>query len=205
MKKYVFLFASFWLLSCQTQVSIENIQEPPLFNKMDTTFANVYQPLDGTWKGTFKIYNDTVLGPIKDQLLNNPSLSTLEELQLKLADTIMVTQVYESLSPYFQTVNITDYYPNQDKTVKSKGVNKVQDGKMWCVVIKPDDMVIHAGSTDDPQTIIWQRNRKEPLSKEYFRETVLESTYEIIGWGYYGNADTTQMPPYWFYSKYIRQ
>jgi hypothetical protein len=80
----------------------------------------------------------------------------------------------------------------------------VQDGKMWCVVHKPDDTVIHEGSTDGPETIIWQRNEQRPQRIEYFRETVKEDSYTIIGWGYYEGDDPTLMPKYWFFGDYKR-
>lgn len=199
----IFLVLTF--SACSQQVPVDNITRPPLFSEADKQYADVFKPLDGQWKGTFKIYQDTILRERNPELLDKPTVSTLQTLPLKLADTIVVTQVYESSSSYFQTVEITDYYPGKDETVISNGVNKVQDGEMWCIVRKPDDTVIHEGSTDGARTIIWQRDRQEPLAQEYFRETVEENTYEIVGWGYYPGNDTSKMPVYWFYGKYFRQ
>ena len=76
---------------------------------------------------------------------------------------------------------------------------------MWCVVRKPDETVIHKGSLDGKSTIIWQRQEQNPQRVEYFRETVLENTYTIIGWGYYEGDDLNLMPRYWFYGDYKRQ
>ncbi|NJL76187.1 MAG: hypothetical protein HC892_15380 [Saprospiraceae bacterium] len=121
---------------------------------------------------------------------------------------IEVEQLYSSKSPYFQKVWIKDTYKDSEgkvKTVKSKGVNKVQGGKMWCVVVKPDETVIHTGRTEGKQTIIWQRHEKNPQKVEYFKETVDTSLYEIIGYGYYDGDELNLSPRYWFYGKYSRQ
>jgi len=186
-------------------VPINNIQEQPRLTAADSSYANVYKPLDGTWKGVFKIYEDTARGPRLQSLFYDIDSSSLQRSSLRFQQSIEVTQVYESLSPFFQTVRIRDYYPQQDKTVVSEGVNKVQDGQMWCVVRKPDETVIHEGSLQGAHTIIWQRDEEEPQKIEYFRETVQEDSYEIVGWGYYQGDDTSLMPRFWFYSNYQRQ
>lgn len=188
--------------SCEATIPIDDIDRPPAKTEADQQYTDVFQPLDGQWKGTFKIYLDTLIGPINQNILSFPNKETLVQLPIKLSDSILVEQTYTSITPFFQTVNITDYYPAKAQSVESKGVNKVQNGQMWCVVRKPDETIIHRGSLDGEKTIIWQRNIADPLSKEYFRETVLENTYEIVGWGYYSESDTTRMPPYWFYGLY---
>lgn len=192
--------------SCaQQQVPIDDIINQPIFKEADKQYENVYQSLDGNWKGIFYIYQDTTLSAINAPILAKPTLASIGQLPLKLMDTIVVEQTYTSPTPYFQYVKIRDFYPQKNEYVESEGVNKVQDGKMWCIVHKPNETIIHKGSLESKETIIWQRAIESPLSKEYFRETVLEKTYEIIGWGYYGDADTEKMPPYWFYGKYNRQ
>lgn len=192
--------------SCAQQIPIDDIINQPNFKESDQVYQDVYKTLDGTWEGTFYIYQDTSdREKIEVEQLNFPQKIMLRELPLKLTDTIIVKQVYKSYSPYFQTVTITDYYPAQDKYVTSKGVNKIQDGKMWCVVHKPDETIIHEGALDGEETIIWQRDISDPQSKEYFRETVTEETYDIVGWGYYGDSDTARMPPYWFYGQYTKK
>lgn len=200
------LMLGFWGSNCQRQVPVDDIEHPPLFTAKDTVYQDVYQPLDGTWKGVFQIFQDTVNRPRDEQKLGQVNKALLNTLPLKRLDTILVTQVYESESPYFQKVSITDYYPNQDKTVESFGVNKVQDGKMWCIVRKPDETVIHQGATLPPETIIWQRNIQAPAQRiEYFKETVLENNYYIIGYGYYDGDDPKMMPKLWFYAAYEKQ
>ncbi|MCI5082468.1 MAG: hypothetical protein MRY78_12285, partial [Saprospiraceae bacterium] len=154
----------------QPQIPVDNITEVPTFMESDTAYANVYRPLDGIWKGQFEIYLDTARATKDERLLYNLTKVRMDSMPLLLSNTIEVTQVYRSLSPYFQTVEITDYYPEKDESISSKGVNKVQDGEMWCVVRKPDETVIHEGSTDGPETIIWQRSEKTPQKIEYFRE-----------------------------------
>ncbi len=194
----------FSIVSCHKSVPVNDITMPPKIKAEDEKYTNVFSPLDGEWKGVFRIYLDTLPGTIDQALLNKPEWRKIQHLPIQLSDTILVEQKYHSSSPYFQTVNITDYYPGKDLSINSEGVNKIQNGKMWCVVHKPDETIIHEGKMEGQETIIWHRNVKKPLSKEYFRETVLENTYEIIGWGYYGQADTTKMPPYWFFGKYYR-
>ena len=193
------------VLSCNTQVTVNNIEQVPKVVSEDEPYANVFAILDGVWKGEFFIYEDTVRGQRDEDLLKQIQKVTLNQLPLKQVGKINVKQTYQSESPYFQRVEIEDYYPEKQETIKSKGVNKVQDGKMWCVVQKPDELIIHEGSTDGPKTIIWQRGETSPQRVEYFRETVTEKSYEIIGWGYYEGDDLQLMPRFWFYSKYLKQ
>jgi hypothetical protein len=168
--------------------------------------AGVFSLLDGHWKGTFHIYSHSQgqrpgprpLGLTPEQLAQAPYQQT---------QTIEVEQVYRSESPYFQRVEIKDTYRDatgQSKTVESRGVNKVQNGALWCVVKKPDETVIHQGSTDGASTIIWQRDLPKPLKVEYFRETVTPTTYTIVGFGYYGNDDPKLAPRTFFWGDYQR-
>ena len=201
MKRLFFLFLLF-NLSCNAQVEINNIKDAPKVIDADKAFADVYKPLDGTWKGTFLVKQDD--NPVKKPKNLQDTNVMLKFIEIsKTVNTIHVTQVYTSESPYFQKVSITDYYPDSGKTEESKGVNKIQDGKMWCVVHKPNDTVIHEGSTPNKETIVWQSNKSERI--EYFYETVTKDYYEIIGYGYYGNDDTSLSPKLWFYGKYERQ
>ncbi|MCH2081906.1 MAG: hypothetical protein MK226_05910 [Saprospiraceae bacterium] len=188
----------------QSKIAVDNIEQAPKVQDADKAYADVYKALDGQWKGQFYIYNDTSLVAKDGNILNDISLSSLQRPSLKQVNVIEVEQVYSSDSPYFQKVEITDFYPEKNERVKSVGVNKVQDGKMWCVVHKPDDTVIHEGSMDGPETIIWQRNEQSPQRIEYFRETVRADSYTIIGWGYYEGDDPTLMPKYWFFGDYKR-
>ena len=75
---------------------------------------------------------------------------------------------------------------------------------MYCVVKKPDDLVIHDGSTDGPDTIIWTRSREKPQAIETFRETVEAETYTIVGWGFYTGDDASKTPKYYFEATYER-
>ncbi len=203
---YLYILLLFWISSsCQNNIAIDNIQTIPKTTKADQTYANVFKILDGRWKGKFLILEDQNLVP-KDQLdLKNISLSTIQERSLTQINSIDVEQLYVSDTPYFQRVTITDFYPDSGKTVVSQGVNKIQNGQMWCVVKKPDETVIHTGTTEGTNTIIWQRDEKDPQKIEYFKETVSPQFYEIIGWGYYTGDDPKQSPRLWFYAKYERQ
>ena len=194
-------------IQCQQKMAAVNIDQPPTFTEADKKYMNVYQSLDGTWKGQFTIYEDTEREHANQIDLKNISLRNLERKSLKSIGNIHVEQIYTSESPYFQKVTITDFYPETNKKVVSRGVNKVENGKMLCIVKKPDETVIHDGYIDaeDDHTIIWHREESTPQKIEFFRETVLENTYEIIGWGYYEGDDTTLSPRLWFHGKYVRQ
>ena len=194
-------------INCQSQPAIEDISKPPPFVVEDEKYANVFKPLDGKWCGQFFVYEDS-----SEQHKGNPQPEipadfTLSKLSLKLILVIDVEQEYSSESPYFQRVKITDTYTNVDETkevVESAGVNKVQNSELWCVVVKPDEKVIHTGKSDGENVIIWQRDLRHPLKIEYFRETVFENKYRIIGWGYYGNDDPNLNPKMWFEGLYHR-
>lgn len=198
------LLLPLFIFSCQNRIAIDNIDTPPPVTGADEALANVYQLLDGTWEGTFEIYEDSQPKKVELVELYKLTRAALQKDGLKLSNSIKVKQVYTSESPYFQRVQITDTYPESGKVEHSRGVNKVQDGKMWCVVKKPNDTVIHEGHTEGKNTIIWQSDNSE--KKEYFYETVDEKYYEIIGWGYYGsNEDRSLSPKLWFYGRYQRK
>ncbi len=214
MKLIRVFFASFIvLLGCDStnnipqeeyRSTIDDLENIPITVSQDTVYKNVYKILDGTWKGDFYIYEDTVLEDVSE-LPKEITIDQVKTADLKILDVIQVKQIYTSETPYFQRVQIEDFNPTKETTEKSVGVNKIQDGKMWCVVHKPTSTVIHEGSTIGKSTIIWQSNETNPVKKEYFKETVSEEYYEIIGYGYYGDDDTSLTPRLWFYSKYKRQ
>ncbi len=193
---------------CQQQGKMADITHPPVVTEKDKPYANVYSMLDGVWEGTFYIYEDST-----GQQPGIPKPADLDStvfthLPLRLVQTIRVHQEYHSETPYFQRVKIIDRYPDnsgREKVSESYGVNKVQNGKLWCVVQKPDELVVHHGKLADPHTIIWQRSLRKPQRIEYFRETVTDSTYRILGWGYYGNDDPSLTPKTWFYGDYKRK
>ena len=205
----IFLCVAVLFAGCQSagtertsQVAVGDIERAPTHSATDDKYANVYRGLDGVWEGRFDIYIDTrgqIQAPRQEKL--DPGQWTRPPY--KLSQSIDVRQEYRSESPYFQRVEITDTYADGRKVV-SRGVNKVQGGRMYCVVKKPDDLVIHDGMTEGKDTIIWRRDRKSPLSVEYFRETVAKDTYTIIGWGYYAGDDTTKAPRLYFSATYSR-
>ena len=206
--KYYLLLLGFLLAqvaSCNRAVVIDDIKNIPETLAADEVFANVYQSLDGVWEGEFIIFEDTQLKDKSEVELINIDAQSVKRAGLKEVNRIQVRQEYLSETPYFQKVKITDTYPENKKQEISVGVNKVQDGKMWCVVRKPSETVIHAGSLDGSKTIIWQRQESKPQRIEYFRETVEDQSYEIVGWGYYEGDNPTLSPKLWFYAKYIRQ
>jgi hypothetical protein len=208
MKKYYFFFCSLLSIQlsfCQNKAINTDLEYIPEVTEADKKYAHAFQLLDGKWKGQFKIYEDKKRKPKKKIDLQNISTKNLKKKGLELMSFIEVEQEYQSQTPYFQTVRIKDYYPETGKTITAKGVNRVENGQLLCVVIKPDDMVIHDGYLKDKHTIIWQRQEKNPQKVEYFHETVEENFYEIIGWGYYEGDDLELSPRLWFYAKYERQ
>lgn len=199
------LCLSISLAFCQSTPKIDDLSIIPEVTEKDKKLANVYQLLDGKWKGQFKIYEDKQRKKKKSIDLKNITIKNLDKKGIEQVGYIEVEQIYTSETPYFQRVVIADYYPDQDKSVVAKGVNKIMDGKLICVVIKPDDTVIHDGYLENKNTIIWQRHEKSPQKVEYFRETVDANYYEIIGWGYYDGDDLDLTPKFWFHGKYERQ
>ncbi|MEZ5042330.1 MAG: hypothetical protein R2828_20695 [Saprospiraceae bacterium] len=202
------VFALFVLLvltlGCDTLVPIDDIERAPKVTPADEPLANVYARLDGHWKGQFFTFKTMNIGERDDEVLYNLTRENIQQEALNLSSTLVVEQFYTSESPYFQQVKIIDFYPETGETVTSLGVNKVQDGQMWCVVRKPNETVIHQGTHKGENTIVWQRQEQQPQRIEYFHETVLPNTYEIIGWGYYDGDDITKMPKTWFYAQYQR-
>ncbi|MDY8135199.1 hypothetical protein [Aquimarina sp. 2201CG5-10] len=191
--------------SCKKETQSDTIDRFPTFTEKDQEYADVFKELDGVWKGKFLIYEDHQRLP-KDKIdLKNISIQNLQKKGLELINSIEVEQKYVSETSYFQKVVIKDTYPDTGQTIISNGVNKIEDGQMWCIVQKPDETVIHKGYTEGKHTIIWQRDEKSPQKIEYFKETVSQDFYEIIGWGYYQGDDTNLSPRLWFYSKYKRQ
>lgn len=193
--------------ACQQEIAIENIAKPPPVTEADRPYAHVFKPLDGVWQGEFVVYRDPRGQTGGKRQPQNISEGMLEELPLVVEQTLQVRQTYVSESPYFQRVRIEDTYVTAEgdtQIVVSRGVNKVQNGELWCVVRKPEETVVHSGSLADSTTLIWQRDEREPLKIEYFRETVRRDEYVIVGWGYYGDDDPQLTPQYWFHGRYER-
>ncbi len=193
----------FFILACLSSQLFIGCQAQP-----DPSLANIFEPLDGTWKGIFTIYTDTTgqqPGNVQPRI-SDPSY--LKQLPLKVTDQIEVVQVYVSESPFFQTVEITDTYTNSEgklNKVKSNGYNQVKGKELVCIVNKPDEQVIHQGSSPEENIIIWERQVTNPLKVEYFYEKVEEETYSILGWGYYGDDQPELSPKTWFYAEYKKQ
>ncbi|MGY6649626.1 hypothetical protein [Wenyingzhuangia sp. IMCC45574] len=199
MKLFYFLFFSlFILISCKGKSQAKETSK-------DNKYANVFKPLDGTWKGEFVIYEDTSRVQVSGIDLEHISIQNIRKSSLVEVGRIQVKQVYTSESPYYQKVTITDYYPKENKTEISTGVNKVEDGEMWCVVNKPNEKVVHFGITEGEKTIIWRRKEQNPQKIEFFKEKVSKNTYSILGYGYYQGDDIKLTPRLWFFGEYKRQ
>ena len=178
--------------------------QPKKTSNILTDYA-VFQPLDGRWKGEFKIYRDT-LGQ-RDGIKQPREISSqmIQTLPLKEILVIQVEQEYISESPTFQSVTIWDTYPTPEgntKTVISKGYNNIVGGELSCWIKKPDEVVRHKGTLLDPSIILWERSETEPLKIEFFKETVEKNQYEIVGWGYYEGDNPDLTPQTWFYGLY---
>jgi len=203
MCKILFLAIFFSMcLGCSDQ--IKSTSDSPV---SDSVYANVFKPLDGTWEGKFLVYEDrrgqidggSMPKPISKPIFLTRNFEKILEVQVK--------QHYESKSPFYQKVNILDVYRGDDgslDTIQSSGYNKVEDGKLKCVVNKPSEQVIHKGYLLNDTTIVWQRHLTNPLKVEYFQETVSKNQYKIIGWGYYGQDNLERTPKTWFYATYNR-
>jgi len=156
MKFLQFLFlliSSINFIQCQSTPAIDDLSIIPTVTEADKKFADAYQLLDGKWKGQFKIYTDSKRKKKGTIDLKDISIKNLKKKGLALNATIEVEQIYTSETPYFQRVVITDFYPESGKKVVAKGVNKVEGGKLLCVVIKPDDTVIHDGFLENKNNI----------------------------------------------------
>ncbi|MEL6676728.1 MAG: hypothetical protein AAFR61_31250 [Bacteroidota bacterium] len=172
------------------------------------SLKDVFQPLDGHWEGEFLVFTNPegqAPAPVRPRSL---SAKMIQDLGYPITYKVQVHQHYESESPFYQTVRITDTYVNesgQADTVNSSGYNQVtEEGGLLCVVNKPDEQVIHNGSLPAPHTIIWERDLRDPLKVEFFYESVQADTYSILGWGYYGDDDPQKAPKTWFMANYQR-
>lgn len=193
---------------CGTGVVVNDISGPPPMSQADEKHAGVFALLDGTWKGRFFVYEDPSGQKDAPVQPSDERGFDFDPSSLSLVHAVDVTQVYVSESPYFQRVTITDEYIDGNgvkRIERSQGVNKVQEGRLRCVVIKPDETVVHTGETEGINIIIWRRSLTRPLKMEHFRETVADDRYTIRGWGYYGDDDPDLAPRIWFLGKYARE
>ena len=174
--------------------------QAPEVKETDRKCAGAFKILDGNWKGTLQTYEDESTEKLGKRDLKNIDISDIQKRKLKLTNSIEAKQIYTSEPPFFQRVTITDFYPSSGKEATSSGANKRQDGEMWCVVKKPNELFIHKGLTEGANTIIWYSENTE--KSEYFKETVSTQFYEIIGWGYYGEDNRERTPRLWFNGKY---
>lgn len=187
---------------------VTTLQPPNRITTAEEKYAGVFKILDGHWTGIFYIYEDPFYMKRKGPDRQVAADFNLEQAGFTAVDSIRVYQNYRSESPYYQTVKIEDTYTSpegEQRQVISLGVNKVQQGGLWCIIQKADEMVIHKGQLQDQQTIIWSRREQEPQRIEWFRETVTDSVYSIIGWGYYSGDDPQVGPPLWFKAEYRKQ
>ena len=204
MKAMLFLTIAIIFSGCKTQkYNQENISDKQ--KSEQSKYANIFKPLDGTWEGKFYIYEDTLGQREGEAQPKNISYELLQSLPLKLKSVIEAKHVYVSETPFLQKGVITDTYILEDgtkKEVTSTAINKVENGKLKCIVTKPNETVIHQGEYLGDNAIVWHRNIKKPKRIEYFYETVDSLHYKIIGWGYYGNDDPNLTPRTWFYADY---
>lgn len=170
-------------------------------------YVNIFKPLDGIWQGEFKIYIDTLGQQRGKSQPKEINYDAIEKPSLKLQSIIKARHIYKSISPFKQEGEIVNIITNKDgttDTIKSKATNLVENGKLKCFVYKPTETVIHNGEYLGNNTIVWKRSLSNPLKIEYFKETVSDEHYKIIGWGYYGYDDPSLTPRCWFYADYIK-
>ena len=199
------LLALIVMQSCQGPAPVVDMeQHPPI--REDLLFQNVFAPLDGIWKGTFYIYYDSTGQQSRFDQPDTISETWLRSKPLVLKDSVQVHQQYTSITPYYQQVSITDTYiqPRDTQVVVSEGINKVEQGKLWCIVKKPDELIVHSGEHPALGVLVWSRNVTKPFRKEYFRETVAEDEYSIVGYGFYGDDNPKLAPRTYFLGTYHR-
>lgn len=194
------------IMACSTPHPVDDLDFVPPTNLADEVYSGIFTSLDGDWKGSFYIFSDSIQhpGPVQPR---DPGKISSYVSNLSPSQVIEVQQNYRSLTPFFQKVKITDRYVDQNgkhQIVQSNGVNKIHDGKIWCVVKKPGETIIHSGSNPATNALVWERSVAEPQAIEYFYETVSDSVYSILGWGYYGKDDLRKAPRYWFKANYHR-
>ena len=203
----ILFLACHFMLGCAQQLDTpDQTTEEPEIGIKDQPYEGVYSALDGSWAGEFIIYEHHAGQDYQTNIPDKLDRRFLDALNLKETNRIDVQQTYRSKSPFYQTVEIVDTYQEngQTRSIRSTGVNKVQDGQLWCVVKKPHEKIVHQGDSPAKDVIIWQGYSADPLRKEYFYETVHSDTYEIVGYGYYGEDDPLKNPKFWFYGKYRR-
>ena len=194
----------FLLLSFLTAIILNKCGEN---NNKEIDYANVFKPLDGTWSGEFMVYIDTAGQQKGIAQPTNIDFNNIKNPSLKILSVIKAKHIYRSVSDYRQEGEILDIIKKSDRTtdtIISKAINLVENGNLKCFVYKPRETVIHDGEYLGNNTIVWKRSLSDPLRIEYFKETVHNGHYKIIGWGYYGNDDITLTPRYWFYADYSK-
>jgi len=190
-----FLSILFIFVSCHQKQNSEKV------------YANVFKPLDGTWEGEFKVYLDTLGQQEGKAQPKEISYDVIKKPSLKLQSIIKAKHIYKSITPFRQEGEIIDIITTADGTegtIKSNATNLVENRELKCIVHKPNETVIHKGDYLGNNTIVWQRSLVNPLKIEYFKETVSDGHYKIIGWGYYGKDDPKLTPRVWFYADYIK-
>lgn len=204
MKRYFLPFLLIGCIACNQQVPIDDIKDMPVASEADSAFNKVFSGLHGKWVGDIEVFRDDSGAARDEDILHDLTPSVFNRPKVNSVQMMRSYRRFESQTPYFQKADLQDVYLANNASVVSEGVNKVQDGKLWRVIHKPDETIIREGTMDGPETIIWQRNEQNPQKIEYFRETVSGDTYTVLGWGYYEGDDTSLMPRYWYYGFYKR-
>lgn len=196
----------FLIIGCNSNKSNQKIISDTSIKK-NTNYANIFKPLDGTWESKFYIYEDTLGQREGTAQPIDISYEYLQTLPLKLKSIVEAKHIYKSETPFLQRGEIIDTYIDAEGNkyeAISTAINKIENGKISCIVKKPNETIIHQGEYVGDNTIIWHRNVKDPFRIEYFKETVDSQHYRIVGWGYYGNDDPVLTPRTWFYADYIQ-
>jgi Tfp pilus assembly protein PilP len=205
MKTLLILIAALLLLGCNSRDS--DIKNNVAKTNGEQKYANVFKPLDGIWEGEFNVYIDTLGQRAGLAQPKEIDFDSVKKSSLKLQSVIKAKHIYKSVDPFRQDGEIIDIIIKSDgsaDTIISKATNYIENGKLKCVVHKPDETVIHDGEYLGNNTIVWQRKTNNPLKIEYFKEIVIDNHYKIIGWGYYGKDDPNLTPRIWFYADYER-
>ncbi|MBK7380029.1 MAG: hypothetical protein IPJ03_13635 [Ignavibacteriales bacterium] len=193
----------FWGCNSQNSDSKNNTAK----KNSEQKYSDVLKPLDGQWQGEFKVYIDTLGQRAGLAQPKEIDFDSIKKSSLKLQSVIKAKHIYKSITPFRQEGEIIDIITKSDggaDTIISKAINFIEDGKLKCIVTKPNETVIHDGEYLGNNKIVWHRKLSNPLKIEYFKESVVDNHYIIIGWGYYGNDDPKLTPRIWFYADYIK-
>ncbi len=202
---YIFVLGA----TCQEAEPVVQPRSAPKVVKMagegpSEKFRHVYNSLLGEWRGDFVIY-ESEIGQRPGRQRRVIDQAFFDSLPLKEVNRIKVMHRYTGSDDFTVDAQIEDSWIDEngeEVLLKYPAQNYVKGNQLICRVEKPDETVVHTGTLDEENFIVWTRNVTNPLRREYFREKAEGDTYTIIGYGYYGDDDPSKSPKTWFKGVY---